>query len=257
MQYEQAVQEARRLVKRSEEDQWRLAQLTWEQVENGISRVRWARDTGLSDTWVGVLYRVWDAWGSKALEDRPSFSEAWRPHLNVAREAEGGQEIGRAKATIRNLSPERKAEVASELVRDLPYEERGQIMRELVAEPKVADTVMRDPHTRRQISDARDRIVQEIEGAARDREHADPVGRAVREATLALEIENDISSARWKLAEATRKLTDLADRDPDRIAKFGRALDEVDVVRDWLRTLIDGGTVSDEELAKLLEGGAS
>jgi len=32
MSYQEAVTEARMLIRRSEADQWRLAQLTWEQV---------------------------------------------------------------------------------------------------------------------------------------------------------------------------------------------------------------------------------
>src|SRR6266487_2245779 len=57
--YEKAVAEARRLVKRSEEDQWRLAELTWEQVEGGKSRAQWARDVGVGRTSVMRWYKIW------------------------------------------------------------------------------------------------------------------------------------------------------------------------------------------------------
>jgi len=59
MTYADAVTEARTLVKRSEADQWRLAELTWEQVTTGGTRRQWSKDIGTSERWAGVLYRAW------------------------------------------------------------------------------------------------------------------------------------------------------------------------------------------------------
>jgi len=242
MQYQEAVAEARRLVKRSEEDQWRLAQLTYEQVEGGTSHRQWARDIGVAHSTVGYWREMWKRWGSGRLGDRPSFPEAY----NIIRErgtAVTGvsQYDANARTAVRNLPPEQKAEV----------------VREALDDQDVAVRVLRDPHTRRNVTDAREQVVHEIEGAARDRTEADPTSRAIREATLELNIESNISKARFWLAESARQVQELEDRDPAVMSRLGVAADEAGVALGWLQTAIEGGQVSDEDLARLLdEGGA-
>lgn len=255
MQYQEAVAEARTLVKRSEQDQWRLADLTWEQVKAGKSRAQWANDIGVSVTHSQNLARLGERWEPTPGVDRPPFSEAYAAVRNPGY-VEQGRAQGEARATIRSMPPEQKAEVAREIVQDLPTEHRAAIIREAITEPKTADSVMRDTHSRRQITDARERIVSEIEGAARDRTDADPQSRAIREASLTINIESNISKARFWLAEATRQLQDLEDRDPTVMERLARDVDEVDLALGWLRSALEGGRVSDEDLARLLDGGA-
>jgi hypothetical protein len=245
MQYQEAVAEARQLVKRSEEDQWRLAQLTYEQVrQGGITRQRWADDVGIKSLrYVSSLATVWERYGGQHLPSRPSFPDAigivHTPHRYE--EGEGSSEVGRAKSTVRNMPPEDKAAVA----------------RELLDDEDVAVRTLRDPHTRRNVTDAREQVTHEIETAARDRTEADPTSRAIREATLELNIESNISKARFWLAESARQVQELEDRDPAVMSRLGVAADEAGVALGWLQTAIEGGQVSDEELARLLdEGGA-
>lgn len=76
-QYQVAVDEARVLVKRSKEDQWRLAQLTWEQVQAHVTRAQWAQDVGLHPTYVGRLYSLWNKWRTYTESSRPDFNEAY------------------------------------------------------------------------------------------------------------------------------------------------------------------------------------
>lgn len=76
MTYEQAVSEARTLVKRSDEDQWRLAQLTWEQVKAGKSRAQWARDIGVGVDHAEDLYAIWNRWKGVDPPHRPRFNSA-------------------------------------------------------------------------------------------------------------------------------------------------------------------------------------
>jgi hypothetical protein len=75
--YAAAVTEARTLVKRSEADQWRLAELTWQQVEAGKSRRQWAKDIGVSHTHAERLYIVWSTWSGNQVATRPLFAEAY------------------------------------------------------------------------------------------------------------------------------------------------------------------------------------
>jgi hypothetical protein len=111
MQYQQAVAEARSLVKRSEEDQWRLAELTWEQVQAGRSRSKWAEDIDISPDMTSRWYRLWEEWRGVAAAARPPFAEALSPFNRHSEEI-------RTKRGIRNLSPERRAEVVRELLTD-------------------------------------------------------------------------------------------------------------------------------------------
>jgi hypothetical protein len=118
MQYQEAVTEARTLVKRSETDQWRLAELTWEQVNSGISQGQWARDTGMARSHVQYLFRVWrDRPRAASL---PNFSDAYvaARHGIDPEESASARQAERAASEIRRLPPERKAEVVREALAD-------------------------------------------------------------------------------------------------------------------------------------------
>lgn len=237
-QYQEAVAEARRLVKRSEEDQWRLAQLTYEQVKAGKSRVRWAKDVGISDAWAGILYRTWAQWGSKALEVRPTFSEAYRPLLNPAREAEGGQEVGRARSTIRKLPPQQRAEVVAEAL----------------ADPEVADRVLRDPEARRTVRQADDRYHVDHQQEGKERyELAEP--RSVQIGAIA-RMAYDLSQVRIKAEDAAANIDILAANDwPDNSREQARVLvSRAAAAVELVRSKIEGHGL-DAELAALLANG--
>jgi len=121
VQYQQAVAEARRLVKRSDEDQWQLAQLTYEQVQAGKSAVQWARDTGMSEVRAKALVRVWRRWGSAQVADGPSFTEAYDRVNNPSLYSEnrtGTPWQEQVKQGTRGLPVEQKAEVARQLLAD-------------------------------------------------------------------------------------------------------------------------------------------
>lgn len=242
MQYQEAVAEARRLISRSEADQWRLAWITWQQVEGGASRRQWARDIGVDPEHVSRLYRVWQSHGDDVVGTRPRFTDAYaEARAGIASAPTESERVQQAaKVTVRNMPPEQKAEV----------------VREALDDQDVAVRVLRDPHTRRNVTDAREQVVHEIESTARERVDADPQSRAIREASLTLNIEAAISKARFWVAEATRLLQDLEDRDSTVMERFTRDVDEVDLALGWLRTALEGGRVSDEDLARLLEGGA-
>lgn len=77
MGYQEAVDEGRKLVKRSEEDQWRLAQLTWEQLEGGVKAAQWANDIGVSNSYAYRLYKMWQRQSDSDDVHKPKFSEAY------------------------------------------------------------------------------------------------------------------------------------------------------------------------------------
>ena len=87
MDYQQAADEARQLVQRSEQDWWRLAELTWHQVNAGRSRTRWANDLGVAQLTVNRWFQLWSRFGSIPDAERPSYTEAWRTVVRGGRSA--------------------------------------------------------------------------------------------------------------------------------------------------------------------------
>jgi hypothetical protein len=139
-------------------------------------------------------------------------------------------------------------------IAQLPPERKASIVREALNDPDVAVRTLRDSHTRRVVSDAREQVAQEIEDAARDRQQASPVQREVAQTSLRFEIGHLLRVGRFKIAEAAKLLVDLSDRDED---SYEDDLQEIQDALDWFKAILRGGKVDDEALAKLLEGGSS
>lgn len=86
--YDSAVTEARTLVKRSETDQWRLSQLTWENAasygQGGKKTIgQWARDIAVDDSYASRLWAMWERFGLDQTRSLPPFNEAYKeisPH---------------------------------------------------------------------------------------------------------------------------------------------------------------------------------
>src|SRR5262252_1685362 len=122
MQYQEAVTEARTLITRAEEDQWRLAQLTWEQTrQNDVTIRQWASDIGMkSVSYVGSLARLWERHRGDSL--RPPFPEAMlavhRPCEYADAQEFGSRKQAEIRQAVRNLPPERKTEVVREALSD-------------------------------------------------------------------------------------------------------------------------------------------
>lgn len=118
MRYRDAVAEAKRLVRRSEEDQWRLAELTWEQVnEGGHSMQSWADDIKVSKAHAVFLTKVWEAYSGYPVTDRPKFADAYAEAKGMPVERQERREA-EAMSNIRKASPAVKARLASELLED-------------------------------------------------------------------------------------------------------------------------------------------
>lgn len=115
MQYTEAVSEARQLVKRSEADQRRLAELTWEQVDAGVTMTKWAEDVGVSQPYVSWLVRIWEKY-SQVIE-RPKFADAYATVKGMPTDRTERRQA-EATATVRNMPAEKKAAVVREALED-------------------------------------------------------------------------------------------------------------------------------------------
>jgi len=184
MKYGDAVKEARTLVKRSDGDQWRLAQLTWEQVEAGKTRNGWASDIGISGSHASRLYQVWTKWRNRAT--RPTFSDA-------IDELMGGSAGDRLKAMGAR-------EATAEMFRELPAARQATLVHEVArANPEILRPAVRDPRVYAAIS--KERISHVVEEA--DRSQGRPTvsreefGRSMREAK-----ESDALLALYRAQEA-------------------------------------------------------
>ncbi len=118
MDYTEAVGEARKLVKRSEHDQWRIAELTWQAVNHhGRTTRQWADDIGASQSTASRWARVWERYASHSDSERPAFADAVAEAAGMPLDRQERRE-NEAMSNLRKASPERKRQVARELLDD-------------------------------------------------------------------------------------------------------------------------------------------
>lgn len=145
MTYEEAVKEGRILVKRSDQDMWALAKLTYEHAapnkgsKNDTERVslaQWARDIGISKDSARRWYHRWerererDGSSSHALPSWHSAVEKDEPNLIEQR----------AASAVKQLSEEAKNELVIDLVKD------DSRLYEVVTAPEVYSRVLEVVH---------------------------------------------------------------------------------------------------------------
>lgn len=131
--YEQAVKEGRELVERSSTDQWRLAELTYEQLEKGVTAKQWADDIKVTTSYVYRLFKIWQLHSLSDDVHKPKFSEAYnevspasaRPTQSETRE----EKIKTAKEALSN--PETIPEILGDpYVHDVVRQEMARIKEE-------------------------------------------------------------------------------------------------------------------------------
>lgn len=116
MRYREAVAEAKQLRKRSEADQWRLAELTWEQTKrDGVATRKWADDVGVSQPYVVKLAQIWEAHGDNPVIARPAFADAYAEARGLPLER-SDRRVREAAATLRKASLEDRATVIGEVL---------------------------------------------------------------------------------------------------------------------------------------------
>lgn len=212
----------------------------------------------MSESTAQLYARCWRRYGEKAkrLGDEAGAERSFADHMTAANGAAGNEDEQFAHKRQRDeergwgghtsVVPQTVAEQAEQL----PAEHKAAVARQMLDDPDVAVRVMRDPHIRRRITDAREQVVTEIEDTAREREQASPAQRDLARVGLHAEIANDLSHARWRVGEATRKLQDFGDRPVD----IEDAAQRVRDILDWFEVVWRGGTADDEALARLLDG---
>jgi hypothetical protein len=241
--YAEAVTEARQLVKRSEADQWRLAQLTAEQLAAGATTRQWAEDIGMSQYHVSIMSRVWRRWGENSSFQRPRYAEAYamvRERAETPADARRSTNEHQAIGTVRKMTPERKVQVA----------------REILAEPAVAEQVVRDRHAAADLARAEVKVSRErSETARRDYELAEPRSHQIG---AYADLSYTLSKARTAFDDALAAADTLAAAGwPDKSRETGRVLVQRALAAGELVRAKVEGRDPDEELAELLrtEGG--
>lgn len=238
MQYQEAVTEARALVKRSEDDQWRLAQLTYEQVEAGKSRRQWAKDVGVHSSTADRWYLMWERWGAGQAGIMPKFQDAYSALRSgdgvEPEEAPSVRHQEMARGAIRNMPPEQKAEVA----------------RELLAEPTVAREVVRDPRTSSIVSEAQTR--ERVEREQRVERMAQEHSPGAREHEKFLTARHLLHNARSNVALSLDSGREANLNDPQR-RDLENDLADLEAAISLYRAMLAGEAGFEHELAALLE----
>lgn len=213
--YISAVTEARTLVKRSEADQWRLAQLTYENAapfgRNGKkSLAQWAEDIGVHSSYAERLYKVWKTAG----QDRSA------------------DDVGTSFSDVYNeISP------------SSAYQPRvGQVeaVREALNDPKVAQEVFAD-------AQAKTQAVNAIREASREEKPG-----SFKDAPTLLDVVTDAADIKHRIRAIARKIVALS---PDNATKEEILQDvaEWEVEIDQIKNFLTGMNM-DEVISKILEG---
>lgn len=238
MKYNDAVREARTLVKRSEIDQWRLAQLTWEQVEAGTSRRQWAKDIEVSYSHTDRLYQIWTKWRDTSRVTRPTYTEAYNQIMGGS-PIERGREQG-ARQAFAELPEKQQQQIVRNVVKTNP-----DIMRDVIAHDSKAAEVAR--------SAVLTRAINERPGRDGDVRTDPTIKRMIEDVKR-----NDAALAFYAARKAAREVMDFRLRDvadevardqssPDGIAACADDADQISKhfgkLADALHSMVHGGAL--------------
>lgn len=151
--YTDLVEEAQRLLKRSEKDSWRLAELTHEAVKVKGKTIReWAKDIGRGRSTVERWLKIWSAYGVPAPgQDRPTFFDAM---LEI--DPRGGGDAQKSK----ELARERQVRSA---LSELPAESAARLVAETIHKrPEVVEDIVRDASAMAKVAKAEVGRVSEV-----------------------------------------------------------------------------------------------
>jgi hypothetical protein len=239
MQYQEAVTEARRLVKRSEEDQWRLAQLTWEQLHAGYGQQKWADDIGAARRSVRGWAAVYDRFGRMAA-GRPPYSEAL-------------QMVTKGLDDPETVYADRQQKEARSTIQRMPAEQKAEVVREALQDEQVTREVVRDPSTSARLSRAREHVAEERQQQVTGREKTQhPTSWQMEHLYTAT---GHLGTARHHVKRALEALREV-DLDDERREIVRGDITELKDLLGWLESYVDeGGGSFDAELEKILKGG--
>lgn len=235
MKYNDRVKEAQTLVKRSEEDQWRLAELTWQALhEDGKTQAEWAKDIGTGQPHVAKLAKVWERYSQGI--NRPAFRDAYAEAKGLPVDPHERREM-EDQATVRKelakASPERKRELVHELLNDP----------EVRDDPGVRARVASTPITSEEIPEYTERA-KNYERTAQERS-AQPEFHPIDELIADVTQLADRARAILKVWSGRQR-----NWDPDRRELYLREVEELQTLRHLAQT--EEGI--DAELASIIEG---
>lgn len=231
--YDQKVTEARGLVRRTEEDQWRLAELTWRALhEDDKSTREWADDIDMSKDHVSRLARIWESYNLYPRDTRPKFADAYAESKGMPVDRQERREM-EAASNLRKAAPERKREMVHELLDDP----------EVLNDPGVRARVTSTPITSEEIPEYVDRV-KNYERTAQERS-AQPEFHPIDE--LIVDVTHLADKARHILKVWSGRQRNW---DADRRELYLREVDELQTLRHLAQT--EEGI--DAELASIVEG---
>jgi len=238
MRYREAVSEARRLVRRSEGDQWRLAELTAEVLAGGKSTREWAEDVGVSHNHVAVLARVWKVNAVIPDYNRPAFADAY----------------AEAKGMPVDRTERRQMEAESSLSK-APVTRRAEVIRNLMQDQEVREHVLRDQPTRSALweTDFALARAKADETPARADEAAGDRLRPLRNSNTVLQVSIHLDNAKRELLRAADEISHHRHWAGEARELTLEHLAEIRLVIEGCETFISTGDL-DTELADLLAG---
>jgi len=245
MNYRQAVADGRRLLKRSEEDQWALAKLTADVLEGGGTQRQWAADLGVSLRHVSILKNVWTRYGDdRDRNPKRTFGEWY------------------AMATLSDEKATRAAEVAGitgvnikSLVHGAGRSDKLEAARTLLADPDVARSVAKyaasSPILRQAVHE-RDREAADRLVAPRQHHEESRRGTDLNLSRIIVSLIN--------VRHALNRNLDLLryhDLESDQRAEVLEEIENIKISLGWMESFLKSGSRSfDDELDALLGGGA-
>lgn len=246
MNYRQAVAEGKRLLKRSEEDQWALAKLTVEVLADGVTQQRWSEDLGVSSSHVRILRIVGERYGDHDRKVRGrvrSFAEfyamAKEPDEEVAETILAQADVvGKSVATLQ---------------RHLGYGDKVAAARSLLSDPQIAKDVLQDQRTRTTV--ARASMDVAAEQVHEQREAQARRAPELSQRSSVYDILGRLTSARRQIVTTLDQLRDVELDDEDREGLLEVA-EQVETAVEWLMSYIRSGERSfDKALDRLLQEG--
>lgn len=242
MDYAKAIAEGRRLLKRSDEDQWALAKLTAEVVAQGTTVRQWASDLGVSEPHAGNLRKVWEKFSGPRIDGR-SFAE----HYELAKVSEERAEelLELAEQTGRSVST---------VQRSIRYGDRVETARSLLSDREVARDVLRDQKTQAAVARASLEVSKEREDDQKTASAQPSPGTAHRGQVY--DVLGRLVSARRQVVTILDSLRNVELQNEDR-ELLSEVTEELENAVGWLRSYIRSGERSfDRALDQLLsEGG--
>ena len=147
MDYKAAVAQGRTLLARSDQDQWELAELTYQVlvVEKKATLTQWAKDLGVSIGHASTLRNVWVKYGH-LYRGKGRSTQTFSHYYTLARSSperaarvdREAKARGRSVTTVdRGLRPADRVKHARELIRD------RDVMRDLLGDPATRATLRR------------------------------------------------------------------------------------------------------------------